>query len=177
MQSILTQVGESLLSLISKRFKLFRTARLQHEAYIINHGIQFESITPEQRRQAVASPELSKVENLYREALEITESAHSTKNVAIVHNQLGLLHFMRGDLDSSLASFTESLSLIENQPQLDTADLDIVSTCQTFLALIALENGDRSKARQHILKAKEIDETLNNPVSLQIDQRVLARCE
>jgi tetratricopeptide (TPR) repeat protein len=177
MRSILASLGEWLMSYRSERFRLFRTARLQHEAYMKQHGINVETITPEQRKHAANSEELKEAENLYRKSLEITCAEGATKNVAIVHQQLGLLHYMRGELDHSRESYSESLSLIQNQPRMDAGDCDAVSTCQIFLGLIALENGDRSLAREHILKAMEIDEALNNPWSIQMDQRLLTRCD
>jgi tetratricopeptide (TPR) repeat protein len=173
---MLANLTEWLLSFGSSRHKLIHSARVRHEMYGRKHGINIEKITADQRRSAAASEELREVESLYIHSLQLTLADGDKKNVAIVHQQLGLLYYMWGDLERSVQAYSDSLSILEDQPQQKLESLTAISTCHYFLALISLEKEQRSTGREHILKALEIDELLNNQSSIQMDKRILTRC-
>ncbi|MFZ4526485.1 MAG: hypothetical protein ACOYOE_13370 [Chlorobium sp.] len=136
-----------------------------------------DGMTDVQRNEAIVSNELKEIESLYLESLELTTKDGYDGNAAIVHQQLGLLYFMRGEFDRSLLFYQNSYSIVNNQPNMRLTDLNSLSTCQMFFALIALEKGNYSLARAEILKAIDIDKSLNNPWFLQMDKRILARCK
>jgi tetratricopeptide (TPR) repeat protein len=177
MRSIFGQFIEWLASLQSKRFKLFRSARLIHEAYMIKYNVNIENLTPEQQSHAKQSIELNEAEILYNESLELTIADNSTNNISILYQQLGLLYYMRGELDQSYKFYSESLSILQNQPNIGFLQLNAISTCMLYLSLIALNNGDYLLAKTQILKTIEIDKKLNNQLSIEMYNRILKRCE
>jgi tetratricopeptide (TPR) repeat protein len=177
MRSIFEQIAELFLSFSSRRFKLYRKARLMHEEYMKVNCINIENITNEQQLNAIESLELKEVENLYIQSLKLTLADNSTNNLATLYQQIGLLHFLKGELEQSQRFYKESLSILHNLLHYDTKELDEVSTCNLYLSLIALNKGDVVLAKEHILKSIEIDKSLNNIMFLNMDNRILSKCE
>jgi hypothetical protein len=144
---LLLRLIEWLAARAGESDRKFRQARLMHEDYMRKHGIATDALTDEQRREAAAAPELDVVERLYNEALDAARVAGQEQNLAVVHQQLGLLHLIRGDAERARMQYTRSFETLEYVPFPDARVLDIQSSNHFFLALLALEASDFTEAR------------------------------
>ena len=153
----------------------FRQARLMHEEYMLKHRIATDALTEAQRREAAAAPELDVVEQLYNEALDHARAAGHERNLAVGHQQLGLLHLIRGDAERARAQYTHSFEALEHVPFPDAHVLDLQSTNHFFLALLAFESGDFGEANRQLDAAANINNLLGDERAKADDAALRAR--
>src|SRR3712207_5220217 len=80
----------------SERFRLYRKARLDYEAYQAEQGVPFDALTTEHYRRAAEDSRLQSAEEGYREAIRLSQAEGAFIDVASALYQLGVLLHLQG---------------------------------------------------------------------------------
>lgn len=160
------------------RYHAFSRARDLYLGYLREHQIADvpDGITPAQRAAARQDPGLGEAERLFCVARDGALQAAAQPSVAISWYQIGLVYQLQGRLDEAAQALHKALDILGDLPRLDNDDQESQSNCHYALGRVALEQGDRSLARQELQAALAID-TARHDLQAQAQTRAaLARC-
>src|SRR5205823_1711464 len=120
-----------------------REAKRRYQPFVNAHQVAFEDVPDELRRLAREDAGLRESEQLYREAIRLSRDADASRDVAVGAFQLGALLHLQGRFTEAAEQLQAVLGVVEDLPQQDSTDQEVVSGCYYHLGLIALRQGDK----------------------------------
>jgi len=172
-EKFLAPIRESLLSRYFPWYRLYITAKQLHESS--QHGLfrdgYYHLLTETQKKAARECPRLNQAIEIYKQCIEIETKAGRILNAGITHRQLGLIYQRQGRLEEAYDEYNIALNLLEDLPNAEA--LPALSSCHLRLGEIAINRGDKSTARYHLERSKEIDLSLNYRVGIVMSETLL----
>jgi len=154
--------------------KYFRAKRLYEKS---PHGIfpdmYYDSLSEEQKREAIRCPLLREAEELYRECFHLLHSGSRQINVSILHTQLGLLLHRQGKIEEAENQYRLAIKLAQNSP--DKAAPGALSACYFRLGEILLLKGDKQGAHSYLLKSRSIDVSIGDAHGVEWTDELIKR--
>ena len=160
----------------SRRFQLYREARLAYEAYLAEYPFSFAQLTGEDYLRAAADARLRSAEGGYREAIPLTRAAGVPRDLAVVLSQLGFLLHLCGRFADARDALSESAQILGSMALSKTDELKALSSCHYHLGLINLTEGHYAAARQRLNASLALDVQLEDLSGQAMNRAALELC-
>lgn len=167
---------EWLASRSSLRFKLYREARLNYEAFIYEMGVPFDLLAAEHHKKAATDERLIAAEPSYRQAIELSREVNAIEDVATGLYQLGMLLHLQGRFAEATECFSASLRILEDLAQLDRSKQAVISGCHYHLGVIALRRAHLTEAKRRLRRSLDIDSVIGDLQGIALCKSALNQC-
>jgi len=162
----------------SPRFNDYHTGRMLYEKYLSNHPDLFnQEPTLFARLEAKNSPELAKVEELFKSSIEGAEKVEDYADAATAHQQLGQLYFYQDRLEESKTELLKSLEIFSGLATLNKTYKVAQSDSHYFLGLTLIDMGDYSGAEKELNTSAAIDKAIGNQSNLMLGMSAMTLLE
>jgi tetratricopeptide (TPR) repeat protein len=154
----------------SPRFNDYHTARIAYENYLKNHKdllVPSGGPTPTARQEAKNSPELEKIEELFKKSIEGADKVNDYSDVATAYQQLGQLYYYQGRLEESKSALLKSLDIFSGLASLDKSHKDAQSDTHYFLGLTLIDMKDFNGAEKELKTSTAIDMATGNKYNVE----------
>jgi len=169
---------EALEAKKSPRFNDYHTGRLLYEKYLKNHPDLFNmEPTLLARMEAKSSPELAKVEELFKSAIEGADKIEDYADAATAYQQLGQLYFYQGRLDESKTALQKSLEIFTGLAALNKTYKTTQSDSHHFLGLTLIDMKDFAGAERELNASAAIDKATGNQSNIMYSLQAQALLE
>lgn len=159
-----------------ERFRVYRQARMDFESYLAEHPVPNDVYTEDVFRHALADARMSRAEEGFRQAIELTSVETDSADLAVALSELGWLLCLRGRLQEARNAFYESLQVMERVIRPGKGMLSVMSTCQYQLGLLDIHEGHYAAARTRLGISITLDEELGEPIRRSMGQFAVERC-
>ncbi len=157
------------------RFRAYRAARLDHEAYLARIRTPYDRLAAEDHRQAAADERLRAAEAGYREAIRLSEREGAARDAGVAQAQLGMLLHLQGRLAAAQEAFAAALDTLSGLVRPDDAARAVVSTAHYHLGLLAHRAGRRDEARRQLQRSLAMDSSLGDARGMTVTRAALER--
>jgi tetratricopeptide (TPR) repeat protein len=162
------------------RFNDYHTGRLLYEKYLSNHPDLFNddvNPTPAARREAKNSPELARVEELFKSSIEGANKVNDYADAATAYQNLGHLYYHQGRLEESKTVLLKSLDIFSGLASLNKTYKIAQSNSHYFLGLTLIDMKDYSGAEKELNTSAAIDKATGNQANIIYGQKAMAHLE
>jgi tetratricopeptide (TPR) repeat protein len=141
------------------------------------HMRNYDGPTPAARQEAINSPELAKVEELFKSSIEGATKVDDYADSATAYQQLGQLYYYQGRLEESKTALLKSLDIFSGLATLNKTYNIAQSDSHYFLSLTLIDMKDFAGAEKELNTSTAIDKATGNKANLAYGQAAKARLE
>ena len=163
-------VQEWLASRSNERFRVYRGARLAHEAYLSRMSRGYARLTAQDHAAARADAALAEAERQYAEALRLTREEGRWRDIATACYQTGILNMLFGEWDKAERFLRDAWGIVSSLPQISRGEQQALILTRCMLGVVAFHRGDVGRARENLDAARAGAHAI-------VDLELLAQCE